>query len=238
MELLPLSLSVKTSVWRMDDPQGSIVADKAFERMRLAVLSRDRSICQFCGFGVPERANAGRSGFMEVHHRDDNHENNSEKNLVTACPFCHAVFHFGLSHAQGRGFFILSRGVSQRSLNRMMVLHWYIPFSTHPFLKDISKELSVWIDKGRDDMREYFGKYADGTSLANELMKVVSANNEKRQREIGRVLSHLLLVPKLDHEHYKKATSMWSEDLRVLWGQRKVVEFVNEAMEEIRAEIK
>ena len=97
--LPPLVLSVKRSTWRKHDPQKES-ADAAYARVRLDVLRRDAYTCRYCGFtshGDPQ-AHPGSyaiSGYLEVHHKDDNHRNNRPDNLITVCPFCHQVFHVG-----------------------------------------------------------------------------------------------------------------------------------------------
>lgn len=96
-----LVLSVKRSTWRRHDPDRE-AADAAYARVRLDVLRRDAYTCKYCGFvsSGDSQANTGSyaaSGYLEVHHQDDNHKNNQISNLVTVCPFCHQVFHVGFA---------------------------------------------------------------------------------------------------------------------------------------------
>ncbi len=86
--LLPLVLSVKATGWRMHD-EGREEADNEFRHVRLKALERDNRTCRFCDFKAPK--------FQEVHHLNDDHNDNREENLVTACGFCHAVQHIGLT---------------------------------------------------------------------------------------------------------------------------------------------
>ena len=86
--LIQLRAAVKApSKWRANDA-GSARADVQFRRVRPEVLRRDRYTCRGCG------AWGGRLR-VQVHHRDNDHQNNSPENLVTLCVFCHAVFHAG-----------------------------------------------------------------------------------------------------------------------------------------------
>jgi len=87
-KLLPLVLSAKAATWRVQDDNAES-ADSEFRVVRPKVLDRDQHTCRFCGF-------RDKGSYMQVHHRDDDHHNNSMENLVTACMHCHAVFHIGL----------------------------------------------------------------------------------------------------------------------------------------------
>ena len=50
--------------------------DEPIERI---INKRDKHSCQICG----------EKRYVEKHHKDKNHKNNSVENLVTLCPFCH-----------------------------------------------------------------------------------------------------------------------------------------------------
>jgi len=88
-----LVLGVKTRPWRMEGETESACADEEFRALRPDILERDGHACVFCGF------RAGK--WQEVHHLDGDHRNNDRANLVTACPYCHAVFHVGLAGRRG-----------------------------------------------------------------------------------------------------------------------------------------
>ena len=91
--LIELRAAVKApSKWRANDA-GSAQADMQFRLVRSVVLRRDRYTCRGC------EAWGGRLR-LQVHHRDNDHQNNSPENLVTLCVFCHAVFHAGF-HSSG-----------------------------------------------------------------------------------------------------------------------------------------
>lgn len=60
--------------------------DDAFRKIKPAVKKRDRDTCRFC---------SAASAQNEVHHADDDHENNSGQNLIVACQLCHACHHIG-----------------------------------------------------------------------------------------------------------------------------------------------
>lgn len=97
MDLIP---SVKLRTHRQTANNGS-VSDKYIEQ-RTKVMEYYKYQCQACGFkSVPssnsEPGSYESSGYLEAHHIDDDHENNSFENLVPLCPFCHMVFNVGFS---------------------------------------------------------------------------------------------------------------------------------------------
>lgn len=84
---------IKRKISRRNDPEVK-AADSAFQQIRPKVLMRDDYTCQGCGFTSVNDQHAP-SGFLEVHHIDDDHHNNELDNLVTLCPYCHQVFTLG-----------------------------------------------------------------------------------------------------------------------------------------------
>lgn len=68
--------------------KNTIVIDcknKTAAQVRRLVLIRDNFICQSCG--------ENRPNFLEVHHKDGNHNNNYADNLITLCIHCHQAEH-------------------------------------------------------------------------------------------------------------------------------------------------
>lgn len=99
VQIPKLQLSAKLGAWRMHDDEAEMHNDD-YQRIRHQVLRRDQFTCQFCQFKSTSDQKAKKttrlySGFLECHHIDDNHANNVPENLITACPFCHQVFHTG-----------------------------------------------------------------------------------------------------------------------------------------------
>lgn len=92
MNLRPLELSAKAKTWRMSD-RNFRQSDMEWSQLRSAVLQRDDYTCQFCAFRARK--------WQEIHHIDDDHNNNTMDNLVTACCFCHQVHHIGLAGMTG-----------------------------------------------------------------------------------------------------------------------------------------
>lgn len=84
-------LSVKRGRWRTRG--GVEPTEKEFVANRVKALARDDNTCVECG----TRVSVG----MEVHHKNDIHEDNAIKNLATECPLCHATHHIGFVGKNG-----------------------------------------------------------------------------------------------------------------------------------------
>jgi intracellular multiplication protein IcmJ len=108
---LPLVLSVKAANWRMND-ENSEEADTEFRHVRQQALERDKRTCQFCGFKAVK--------YQEVHHLNDDHADNRQENLVTACGFCHQVQHIGLAGKNKEAVLVWLPEVSQDKLHHLV----------------------------------------------------------------------------------------------------------------------
>jgi intracellular multiplication protein IcmJ len=111
MTAISLRLSVKAKNWRMNDDSSS-ASDVEFSVVRKKALDRDKYICQGCGFKA--------SKWMEVHHIDDDHSNNSVKNLVTTCSYCHMCQHIGLAGKNNEATIVWLPEISQAHLHHIV----------------------------------------------------------------------------------------------------------------------
>jgi intracellular multiplication protein IcmJ len=124
-ELEPLLFpSVKRSTFRVHDPEAE-AANAEYVSNRRKALEKARYTCQYCGFITkPNRRkpeySLEMSGFLEVHHIDDDHDNNELENLAAACPFCHQVFHAGFAGSRQAVRVIWMPHISQANLNLLM----------------------------------------------------------------------------------------------------------------------
>lgn len=85
------TLSVKRGRWRTRG--GAEPNDADFQKIKPKILARDDHTCSSCGI-------YSESG-MEAHHANDIHEDNSNENLKTTCPLCHATHHIGFIGKNG-----------------------------------------------------------------------------------------------------------------------------------------
>lgn len=85
---LPLLLAIKRKLTRQDDERADI-ANAQLKAKRPGVLNRQRNTCQACGYVGKNPAH------LDVHHVDDDHQNNKDDNLALACHMCHPYQHVG-----------------------------------------------------------------------------------------------------------------------------------------------
>jgi intracellular multiplication protein IcmJ len=109
-----LVLSAKRATWRMHDHGGE--SDVAFVAKRSGVLAVADHRCHYCDTRIDK--------WQEVHHEDDDHANNSDRNLKCACPLCHQVFHLGLAGLHDGGDIIYCPEFSQVELNALTLSIW------------------------------------------------------------------------------------------------------------------
>lgn len=119
----PLVIGVKRSTFRMHDPDAD-VKNADYVNARSEALQRDRWTCRWCQFASSpgEKCRPGtleESGFLEMHHLDDDHGNNDLSNLATACPFCHEVHHAGNAGHLERAVLIWLPEMSHEALHRL-----------------------------------------------------------------------------------------------------------------------
>lgn len=123
-EALPdLCIGVKRGTYRIHDPDAE-AANAAYVTVRREALQRDRWTCRHCDFAsAPEKpAKPGsyeESGFLEIHHLDNNHANNAIENLATVCPFCHEVHHAGNAGHADRATLIWLPEMKHEDLHRL-----------------------------------------------------------------------------------------------------------------------
>jgi intracellular multiplication protein IcmJ len=196
---LDLSLSVKRSVFRRDD-FSSDAADKDFLSKRPLVLERDDHTCRFCGFKAYK--------FQEVHHLDDNHSNNDESNLVTACVLCHSACHIGFSGIQKRGVLIHidpSIPFSQGSLNQLTRALWVGEMSSDDDVRVNSSVMLSKLFKLSVSARRKFG-----TSELNMLSDFMLNLDDKDYCRRKEALSGLFFLPLKDA--FSKHLSYWASE--------------------------
>jgi intracellular multiplication protein IcmJ len=80
-DLYPLKLSAKPGTWRLFSARKT---DPKFQEFSKRVFMRDNYTCQFCGFQA--------SRHQEIVNLNQNYQDNTLSNLVTACCFCAQCF--------------------------------------------------------------------------------------------------------------------------------------------------
>lgn len=118
--MLDIAYCIQTAIWTADciDSTGN----GSITDVRHAAIRRDDYTCQACGLHSSITELDMWCG-LEVHHMDDNHDNNEDSNLVTVCPLCHGILHLDLMLQEGRmpGRFLWTDAIPQIQLN--MITH-------------------------------------------------------------------------------------------------------------------
>lgn len=126
MKKIELYPNMKLSLHRKDDVDIDFHQARYLEQREKALQKAGYKCC-YCGLEVrPDKtAEAGTllsSGYLEVHHIDNNHQNNDVSNLAPICPFCHAVIHLGFSCMNDRVFFAYIPEFTQIEINLISTL--------------------------------------------------------------------------------------------------------------------
>ncbi len=225
MAIHDLVLSAKRSTWRMHDHAGE--ADLEFRAKRGKVLDLADRRCHYCGFRSDK--------YQEVHHRDDDHANNDDRNLLCACPLCHQVHHLGLAGLHDGGEIIFCPEFTQVELNSLTIAVWLAVASGGDYAagaKQVYEDLSnrnyyvtsifrEWARAAQVKLQEPFRFTPD--MLANALMQMP----QERYAERAALLGGLRLLPKdarfrdqIKHwvGHYGKAlpATQWEHIVRDL----------------------
>ena len=142
-------LGVKRKLWRKDDEHADI-ADAAFNPVRTEVLQRDNYTCQFCGFKAAK--------YQEVHHIDDDHNNNSPNNLITVCNLCHQVHHLGMCAMRSGGFIAAIPELTQTEINNLIRAIHVSEFIDDKVARDKLVGLfSIFQYRGFDTLKRLYG---------------------------------------------------------------------------------
>lgn len=183
MDLLPIRLSVKRGAFRADTPSPP-ASDLTYKNARQVVLKRDDHTCRFCGF---------RSAKNETHHVNDDHNNHSESNLITACVLCHMSHHIAYAGLQGRGSLIYLHGsdIGQGPLNQIIRSLWIAEETAKGDLRGTASQIL-----GRFEKAELLSVQAIGTSNPSVLGDFMSSMKEEDYQNREKALSGIYLLPK------------------------------------------
>lgn len=212
--LLPLLPGIKRGNWRIHDPE-IVDTDVEYLRVRRQVLERDGYTCRYCAFrSIPDRnANQGSylaSGYLEIHHKDDNHRNNTPDNLISACPFCHQVHHAGNAGYRDTAFIIWAPWIDQARLNLLANL-LAVTLSRGGEYSDAARSLYGELSALRD---VFCARFGDGMDLAANFGAILmqlhkhSAPGKDLYARRGRLFHGARVFPNV--YEFEKAAQWWS----------------------------
>ncbi|HEY6436404.1 MAG TPA: type IVB secretion system protein IcmJDotN [Ignavibacteriaceae bacterium] len=220
----PLYLSVKFEAWRED---GQWESNKdIWQKIRQDILDRDHHTCGYCGFPATK--------FQEVHHIDNDHDNNSEENLVTICSLCHACHHIGLAGALKRGTLVYLPEITQQDL------HWMIRWIS---LSVYSDDMGGYLDTPRRMFSEFLIHRkkmcearmgtSDPVTIGNTLLKfgeTAFSENATRALTPIRMVPALIGDKDIDylHGYDEERKKHWKEQMKLLVpDMTQIMEYIN-----------
>lgn len=193
---LELILSVKRSQFRVDDVM-SDVKDKVFVAKRPVILERDQFSCRYCDWQAQK--------YQEVHHLDDDHGNNADGNMVTACCLCHLCNHIGFAGAKGSAVLIYldpAMGVTQVELNSLVRILWLAESGNDPELRGRASGLLMRLMAATAAAKQQLGS-SDPSVLGSFLLGLDDEQYASRQERLKGV--YLLPV----REAFKAQVTYW-----------------------------
>lgn len=192
-----IHLSVKRGLFRSDDPSRE-ESNSDFKKIRTVILKRDNYTCQYCGFRAKK--------YQEVHHLDDNHSNNDEKNLITVCALCHSCFHIGLAGIKERGLLIYlppSSNITQAELNQLVRTLWVGEKNGNVAVVTSSTNILSRLKKRTIEARRTIGT-SDPTILGDFLLNIDGEKYDER----GKSIKGIYLLPL--KEAFSNQLDYWS----------------------------
>jgi intracellular multiplication protein IcmJ len=140
---------VKRKFWRKDDDHADI-KDAGFTKVRAEVFQRDNYTCRFCGFKAAK--------YQEIHHIDDNHQNNDPQNLLTVCNLCHQVHHLGMCAMRNGGFIAAIPELTQTEVNNIVRAIHVAEYIADAAVRDKLKSLfAIFQFRGKDTLKTLYG---------------------------------------------------------------------------------
>lgn len=213
----PLVLSAKAKSWRLNDGEDRQKEDADFyQQTRPSVLRRDSWTCQFCGFRTNAQKKEDKkslkfSGFLEVHHIDNDHSNNDdESNLITCCPFCHGVFHCGFAGHTNRGKIVFMPYIEQKDISLFFNLLSVVKATEESQFHAIYDEVKSFFDYCEGLAENILEDLSDASKLASVLVNI-EINNPKAYKNINSFLWGLRLIPNVESASFVKAANYWKE---------------------------
>jgi len=205
--LKKLLISAKRKDFRGDTPHPE-KSNVEFSKIRPVILERDNYTCQYCEFRSKK--------FQHIHHIDDDHENNDESNLITACPLCHMSQHIGFAGVKGMGTIIyldqekhgeFSLSITQEKLNNLVRLLW-IRQDNEKDKAAVSQATDYLkrLEQARIDADKVLGT-CDPILLANTLKEL----SDEQYNEREKILDKVFFLPY--KEGFVKEHNYWKENV-------------------------
>lgn len=195
--LKPIVLSAGRNSWRMMDAHAD-ESDRRYHELRTKILERDDNTCVYCSFRADK--------YQEIHHLDDNHGNNRDSNVVTACCLCHQCFHLGMVGVRRSGVIIWAPEFDQGELNNL-ARTIFIAVTNNGEHSEAARDLYKALEMRAEIVEQELGQGASNPSSIGQAFLEMSpeqyANREAR-------LAGLRLLPKL--QSFQAQIAYWRGD--------------------------
>lgn len=145
-------------------------------------LKRDRGQCRYCGY---------KHSGNRVHHVNNNHTDESEKNLATICSVCHASFHLG-QIPDGSAYVVYLPGLSRKSVSLLQKAISVALSTGDETLRVQAKAVLNWMASHKVYVEEACGT-SEPQAFALALMKS-GAHGELKQDHVLEGL-HIVIDP-------------------------------------------
>lgn len=210
IELVP---GIKAAPWRTASGRGRDLEE--WGEVRLRILSRDRYTCCACGFRSrgDEKAppwTLRRSGYLEIHHINDDHEDNRDDNLATLCPLCHAVFSLGLTAHRG-GVLIYFPWLDQARINLLVNVAMCARIREGEY-EFSAASLLGWLKNHAGPLAEAAPALAgDGRNVGTALHFLVREDPQTYRRRKD-LFENVRVLPNLDHPDMIRAFQWFADN--------------------------
>ncbi len=207
-ELYP---NFKLSLHRKDDEDVEYYNNRYMEQ-RVKALQKCKYKCIYCGLEVIPDKNADSrsllaSGYLEIHHMDNNHQNNNLNNLYAVCPFCHSVIHLGFTALSKRCYLAYLPEISQERINLISSLCG-VGLVAHQKTRDIL-EASLKMSQLFAKAGLLFTKRYNFTT--SEFISVlIDKQKENKIDEIKKVFKSIKVIPVL---------SSYNQEMFLYWAK-------------------
>lgn len=162
------------------------------------------------------------TGFMQIAHRNGDHNDHSPSNTEVVCPFCHLSDHFFDALLSGSAQLIYAPWISQADLNNLArALHVCMLDDQHYYASEAETVLSD-LSRCAGDVKNYVRGYpTEGTHQENQALwaRVVMSADSQIALRIPTLLRPLRLLPV--SSSFSSALQFWASEVYSKIGKSK-----------------
>lgn len=192
-------MGIKRTASRSQTSYSGGKAELEYKKIRPQIFKRDSNRCTHCGDTY--------SQYQEIHHEDDDHTNNSARNLSCICVLCHLCHHIGFAGLNDSHTIIYLPEISQGKLNSMVRSLWL----TRRAGSSAQAEKAAMILsslKARASIAESMIKTSSPLSVARHLASL----SDSEYKERGKYLKDLRVL--FDEAPFSNQMAHWEETLK------------------------